>query len=258
MALTHVPTLLNRDDAADRRHPALPRVPIPPTAVRPTNRSIQRMVDEAEMLPTPIYEHKTNKARIAVAHDGDRKEGVFKYVGPEGYSGLVTYKLASIYKKEVTMFAMSGTTLEAFAFSTLDAKPNGLALGNILLFHLAEFAMKSNIPYVCAKGAVPAAMTFYQRLGFFFGRSDNSTLEKYGWGDNVGKDIQNVVVGSLKEKYKDLFQKDAKINQKRLESFSSEQTTINDIISRGFLYISSNTLVTNTRAAWQQKWTKIK
>lgn len=263
-------TPVQRRTPVDDRLPQL--APSAPGRVRPA--TIQRMVvNTGSMASNAIatYRNRNDGTVIHVSRAGTLQSGRFTYVGDSGigkitltdplgntstlaqfHEGSLDYTSKKIPKSEYTAFAFSGTEISTLAIKTMDAKPYGHALGNILVFHLAEYALSNNVAHVVALNVVMNANMFYQRLGFHPYRTKSAILTKQGWVDGQNQKTwydkynlaQNTAFGT------------ATTEMARNRIMENLQR-VRENLAENHMVVSAATLRTNAVAAWRTQWQAI-
>ncbi|MGQ9366036.1 hypothetical protein [Azospirillum sp. A39] len=218
------------------------------------------------------YRNRRDRSvRIHVSRTGNAENGQFSYVGDSGigritltdptgststlvqlHEGSLDYTAKQVRKREFTAFCLSGTMIDTLAIKTMEAKPNGQGLGNVLVYHLADFAVSRGVGYVVALNVVARANMFYQRLGFRPYRSLAAVLEARGWA--AGQDqgtwyaAYNRAQGTAYER--------ATTSAAR-ETIVTDLQTVRETLAEQHMIVEAAILRTNARTAWLAHWEAI-
>lgn len=265
-------------------------VPIPPTrfGTVPTPPTLQRTA-QARPVPAPVltpaviqravvvvqgglgifYRNRHNaEIGFEVRHEGDVNGGRFllrsrlpsiTLTTPDNQTstllqmpeGVLNYSKESIRKREVTAFCFADTMIDTLAISTMDAKPNGQGLGNVLVYHLADLAVQNGVEYVTAKNVVTRANMFYQRLGFRPFRSQNTVLTDRGWqaGTDLAAWYQN-----FRQAQNQAY---LNANPQAQPGILARTLAVADVLAANHMFVSAATLRTNAGAAWAANWQRV-
>jgi hypothetical protein len=132
----------------------------------------------------------------------------------------------------------------ALRVANLSARPRGIRLGQLLMYHHALMAQNQEKPYIIAVNVSDARGPVYEPLGF------TDYNKSRPWND----------LNAKKQSYDDRLRSEEgkQLSQKEVDAILEARQALVDELSRSSMIIDTNLLINNSRRSWELVWTEQK